>query len=436
MWQVEPRFHSQLPMATVWAYGASQATATTPGPTIEAVRGYPIDVRWSNHLPDRHLLAASVDTSLHMAHPARGIPTVVHLHGAETEPGSDGFPESWFTAEFAEKGPTWEKETYHYENEQRSTLLWYHDHALGFTRLNIYAGVAGLYILRDPANDPRTLPSGRYEVPLILQDRMFHADGSLAYPTTGVNPDHPQWQPEFFGNVICVNGTAWPHLDVEPRRYRFRVVNASGSRFYRLGVATEDPAWSEGPTIRQIGTDGGLLRKAVWIAGGPGRRNHALLVAPAERADVIVDFTGLPVGSRFVLTNDAATPFPGGDPYCHISEHEDNEMMRPYQVVGATVAKQASVAATSGEEFLSLHEGGAPRAVTLVVSRLAMVDLDVLDVSGRRLRELLRRALPPGTYGYAWDGLDESGRKVPRGVYFVRAHSGMESATLKLVLAP
>jgi spore coat protein A, manganese oxidase len=305
MTEFTQKLHSQLPATTVWGYKGSY-----PGPTIEAVRGVPTQVRWQNRLTSPTLLAAlPIDQTLHWADPLQQhlnsdpytgpVPTVTHLHGGETEPQSDGHPEAWFTPGFAQIGPGWRQSLYTYHNQQPGTTLWYHDHALGITRLNVYAGLAGFYLLREPAVESAlNLPGGNYEREIVIQDRQFHANGQLAYPSAGVNPTiHPFWTPEFFGDTIVVNGKVWPYLNVEPRKYRFRLLNGSNARFYNL-------KFSNGRPFTQIGTDGGYLAKPVQLT--------QLLLAPGERADVIVDFSGLSVGTRVLLTNDAKAPFPDG----------------------------------------------------------------------------------------------------------------------------
>jgi spore coat protein A len=233
----------------VWGYGTATQSPTYPGRTIETTVNTPITVRWTNNLLDDfgqplpHLLP--VDTSLHWAqpnnYPYSGVPVVTHLHGGHSESASDGLPEFWFTPGFAETGPQWVKETYSYENDQRAATLWYHDHALGITRLNVYAGMAGFYLLRDgqdtglPDNS-LGLPAGKYEVPVVIQDRMFTEDGQLYYPSEPEveGAPAPSVLPEFFGDHILVNGQAWPVLDVEPTVYRFRLLNGSDSRFYNF----------------------------------------------------------------------------------------------------------------------------------------------------------------------------------------------------------
>jgi len=290
---------------TVWGYNGSY-----PGPSFEATKGVPINVTWTNDLVGRngkplpHLLP--VDTSLDWAFTntrysiaKNGVPVVTHLHGGHTESASDGLPEQWFTPRFKQTGVDFVKQTFHYANDQNAASLWYHDHALGITRLNVYAGLAGFYNLRDPAVESAlNLPSGKYEVPIAIQDRMFTADGQLYYPSTPplAGQPNPSILPEFFGDHILVNGEAWPFLNVEPRKYRFRLLNGSDSRVYTLRL-------SSGTSFTQIGGDQGYLPAPVTLT--------QLTIAPGERADVIVDFAGLQ-GQQVIIRNNAKTPFPSG----------------------------------------------------------------------------------------------------------------------------
>lgn len=192
-----------------------------------------------------------------------------------------------------------------YYNEQRASMVWYHDHALGNTCTNVYAGLAGAYIIRDEQDtgdpeNPLGLPAGPYEIPLVLQDKTFNADGSMFYPTRGVTADHPEWVPEFFGDVAVINAKVWPYLDVELRRYRLRIVNGSQSRFYNLRFVHGHS--HNALAFTQIGAEGGLLRAPVTMT--------ALLIAPGERADVIIDFSDH--HGSFIVTNDARAPYPAG----------------------------------------------------------------------------------------------------------------------------
>ncbi len=312
VWQIQQQLHSQLPMTTVWGYGPTQATASYPGATIEVTRNVPIDVRWTNHLPMTHLFYYAIDPTLMKAETSTGVPIVTHVHGNEVEPQSDGGPLSWFTPGFAEKGPGWKHEVYHYVNTQLPTTLWYHDHAFGFTRHNVYAGLAGFYIIRDPGHEPAGLPSGAYEIPIVIQDKMFTTDGQLWYPNEGETPERPIWIPEFFGNVSIVNGKVWPYLNVEPRKYRFRFLNGANARFYSLALA-ERVTSAPGPAFYQIGTDGGYLAEPVVLNVPSDPMSPRLLMAPAERCDVIIDFSAYALGTEFILKNTGKAPFPNGE---------------------------------------------------------------------------------------------------------------------------
>ncbi len=311
MTQFKQQLHSQLPPTEVWGYNGSY-----PGPSFEASRGTPISVTYANALPKVHLFQDAVDETVSHGYGFPDVRTVVHLHGAEVKADSDGNPTAWFSFNFETTGAGWSQKAYTYPNSQEATTLWYHDHAIGTTRLNICAGLAGFYFLRDPGiqfeaglpggpMDPPIMKKGvvvggPYEVPLLIQDRLFNSDGSILYPNQGVNPSiHPEWIPEYFGDTILVNGKVWPYLNVEPRKYRFRFLDGSNARFYDLSFANKPVK------IHQIGTDGGYLSAPVPIAD--------IFLAPAERADTIVDFSALEVGDKAILYNTAPGPYPGGD---------------------------------------------------------------------------------------------------------------------------
>ncbi|MDD4858683.1 MAG: multicopper oxidase [Dehalococcoidales bacterium] len=354
------------PATTVWGYGSANgpdpgkrgSTYSWPAYTIEAESYKNVRVYWINGLVDKkgnylpHLFP--VDQTLHWANPpgpadsmgmnpapyTGPVPIVTHLHGSHVQPVSDGYPEAWYLpnaknipAGFATQGSKYGSvlpapkgsALFEYDNSQPATTLWYHDHSLGMTRTNVYAGLAGFYLIRDDIEKRLNLPGPApkqgdkpgtkyYEIPLVIQDRTFNTDGSLFYPasreffdgfTGPYIPDSdvpPIWNPEFFGNAMVVNGKTWPYLEVEPRLYRFRVLNGSNSRFM---ILTFDKA---GLKINQIGSDGGLLPdKPVAL--------DRLLMAKAERADIIVDFSSFAPGEEITLLNlGPDEPFGGGEP--------------------------------------------------------------------------------------------------------------------------
>jgi spore coat protein A len=272
------------------------------GPTIVTKANLPynpanaVTVRWVNKLPTQLPFAqvpygtnnypseASGNYGPHLWATTGVGSAVAHLHGGHTDSQFDGIPNQYFAPG--------QSRVYTYRNDQEAATIWYHDHALGYTRLNVYAGLAGGWVVSDKFEKGLNLPSGKYDIPLIVQDKTFRADGSLYYPE--------MWTPEFFGDVAVVNGTAFPTLNVEARKYRFRIVNGSQSRFYRFRIPRLDETLLP---INQIGSDGGLLLQTA--------STDKLLLGPGERADVILDFSGL-TGENLTLWNDAETPFSGG----------------------------------------------------------------------------------------------------------------------------
>lgn len=304
------KFHPDLPPTRTWGYWSDDPQAGLPylGPTIVATRRpndavqTAVTVEWRNELGNAFL--PNDPTIMGAVLPGEPAAMVTHLHGGENLPQFDGTPLQWFTRG-GKTGPHYITSTSTYYNEQRASMVWYHDHAVGNTRTNVYAGLAGVYIIRDDqdtgeVDNPLGLPAGAYEIPLVLQDKTFNGDGSMFYPTQGVTTDHPEWVPEFFGDVAVINAKIWPFLDVEPRRYRLRIVNGSQSRFYNLRFVHGHS--QQALPFTQIGAGGGFLRAPV--------RMTALLIAPGERADVIVDFSGH--HGSFIVTNDARAPYPAG----------------------------------------------------------------------------------------------------------------------------
>ncbi|HSM93005.1 MAG TPA: multicopper oxidase domain-containing protein [Anaeromyxobacteraceae bacterium] len=254
---------------------------------------------------------------------AVGIPAVPHLHGGEVPPVLDGGPDAWFTSDGLIKGHDFysnpnfaaaaNEAVYSYPNSQGAAPLWFHDHVLGATRLNVYAGIAGVYYLLDPAQEAWftgiKMRPVQEVVPLVLQDRMFDTNGQLYFPndTSGgvlsaLNPQHPYWVPEFIGDTIVVNGKVWPYLQVEPRRYRFLFLNGSNARTYEMFLISAANG-KAGPTMWVIGNDGGFLDAPAPMA--------RLVVMPGERYEVIVDFTKV-AGQTLILRNTAKAPYPGG----------------------------------------------------------------------------------------------------------------------------
>ncbi|MBT2634511.1 multicopper oxidase family protein [Bacillus sp. ISL-26] len=281
------KLHRDLPPTRLWGYNG-----LFPGPTIDVQQNESVYIKWMNDLPQTHFLP--VDHTIHHSesgHSESDVKTVVHLHGGATPPESDGYPEAWFTRHFEETGPYFEKEIYHYPNKQRGALLWYHDHAMAITRLNVYAGLTGMYIIREQKEKRLRLPEGEYDVPLMILDRTLNDDGSLVYPSGPDNPSEtlpkPSIVPFLCGETILVNGKAWPYMEVEPRTYRFRILNASNTRTFTLGL-------SNGSDFIQIGSDGGLLPRSV--------KTQSISLAPAERYDVLIDFSAFN-GENMILTN-------------------------------------------------------------------------------------------------------------------------------------
>jgi spore coat protein A len=269
----EMKIHRDLKPTRLWSFGGA-----VPGPTLETRSGQGFLVEWANQLPQQHFLP--IDHRLHGAEADKPqVRTVAHMHGAFVRPESDGYPEDWIVPG--------KSALYHYPNQQDAAMLWYHDHAMGINRLNIYAGLFGLTFVRDRVEDGLNLPSGKYEVPLTLFDRLITPDGQLYYPISEI-PGAP-WVPEVFGDAILVNGKLFPYLEVEPRKYRFRALNASNGRFYHLSL-------SNGAAFHQIGTDQGLLSAPVGV--------KSLMLAPGERADVVVDFSD-GRGEQVVLKSDS-----------------------------------------------------------------------------------------------------------------------------------
>ena len=455
-----------MPATTVWAYGAVSSASSrglllhnAPSLTIETTWKRPVRVKWINDLKDAsgnyrpHLLP--VDPTLHWANPPQGsdpatygagsrdsrptfdstpgpytgpVPIVTHLHGAAgVGDESDGYAEAWYLpaagnipAGYATEG-TWYNffagkaaskfavawgpgfAVFQYPNDQRESTLWYHDHALGMTRLNVYAGPAGFFLVRGgpegdkavldsrfgttaalPSPAPKeadTFPSKKtyYEIPIAVQDRAFNADDgsgecSLFYPDTRAFFDDyagpyipetevsPIWNPEFFGNMIMVNGNTWPFQTVEKRRYRLRFLNGCQSRFLILDFNA-----ITGVEVWQIGNEGGFLAAPVNLTADNGNR---LLMGLAERADLIVDFTNVPVGNYVLGNVGPDEPFGGGEP------DEDFDTADPDttgQIMQFRVVPAVAPDPTTPPQFLVLP-AIAPLPAETVTRPLALIE--------------------------------------------------------------
>jgi spore coat protein A len=273
MGEVHVKVHRDLPPTRMWGFGG-----TSPGPMFEARSGEGMVVEWVNELPAKHFLP--IDHNLCGAEKDKPeVRAVVHLHGGRTPPASDGWPEEWVV-----QGKS---QVCHYPVKQDAALLFYHDHTMGINRLNIYAGMQGLFCVRDTAEDALNLPKGKYEIPLLLYDRFLRKDGQIEYPVSG--DEKAPWVPEVFSNCMLANGRLFPYVEVEPRRYRLRVMNGSNGRFFRLSIG-------KAVELNVIGSDQGLL-------AAPVAMKH-VLVGPAERTDIVVDFSGH-AGEKLVMQSDS-----------------------------------------------------------------------------------------------------------------------------------
>jgi o-aminophenol oxidase len=372
------RFHRDLPASSIWGF-----EGMIPGPTIEAARGQPVTVEWRNELQGAFPVSVTVAPE---ATDADGVPvqcfpglsggeldrhaagltghTVVHLHGALTPASYDGWAENLF----APGQPA----VHHYPMDQRATLLWYHDHVMGITKLDVYAGLAGLWIVRDDRERELALPEGPpFEVPLLIQDRNFDLDEHGRLTGRLVHKTDPEVM-EAFPPFTVVNGKVWPVLDVQPATYRFRVLNGSNARTYRIVLLRGGVPELE--RITQIGTDHGLLRTPAPVPA------DGLVLASAERADLLVDFSDLAPGSELTVVNTAAAPFDGSAfPAADAENAADLESMLPYpQVLRFRVVGEAASRRSVPRELATDYEppaagalaGARRRAIALVEREL------------------------------------------------------------------
>lgn len=311
------------------------------------------------------------------------IPAVVHLHGGEVPPELDGGPDAWITSDGIRKGFGYYSYSgappkgaiYKYANTQEAAPIWFHDHALGITRLNVYAGLAGGYFILDPSQHlPSNLQPIPEVVPLVLQDRTFDTNGQLFMPADSAggvlwspNPEHPYWVPEFVGDTVVVNGKAWPYLNVEAKRYRFLFLNGSNARTYEMFLVNQATG-RVGPPLWVIGTDGGYLDKPVKIDPALGQK---LTMMPGERYEVIIDFAGY-ANTNLIIRNTGRTPYPKGE------SPQGNTLGRILQFrVGAApnadtsfnpAAQGATIRASTPEDQRIVRLPGAPGGPAIVTT--------------------------------------------------------------------
>lgn len=346
------KFHKNFKEALIYGYNGMY-----PGPTIETMKGQAVKVKWINNLPLNHFLP--VDKTVHGAMGNPEVRTVVHLHGANVAPDSDGHPKAWFTRNWKVVGPQYSRQVYEYPNQQEAATLWYHDHSLGATRLNLYAGLAGFYLIHDFFEESLKLPKGKYDIPLMIQDKSFNSDGSLFYPPRP-NPTEttifPSIARRFIGNTMVVNGKVWPYLEVEPRKYRFRILNASNTNGYTFKLSNGQSFW-------QIGTDGGFLSKTEELKSFP--------LDPAERIDVIIDFSNLK-GQTITLQTEEVPPPAGPGPLVmqfrvgHHTKSEDTSVIpgqiRPFEKLDMPIKTRRFVLTQDtdlyGRTMLSINHKG------------------------------------------------------------------------------
>src|SRR5438093_5190639 len=374
------RFHRDLPESRIWGYDG-----TVPGPTIEAERGKPVMVEWRNELEGplpvvetvapKHVDSDDVPVQC-LPGLSGGTPAprpgalsghaVVHLHGGLTPASFDGWAENLF----APGQPA----VFHYPMNQRAALLWYHDHVMGVTKFDVYAGLAGLWIVRDDRERELGLPEGPpFEVPLLIQDRNFNLDDHGRLTGQLVHKTDPEVM-EAFAPFTVVNGKVWPVLDVQPATYRVRGLNGSNARTYRLMLLRDGVP--EVQRIAQIGTDHGLLRTPVPVPA------DGLVLASAERADLLIDFADLQSGSELTVLNTAAAPFDGSPfPAADAESAADLDGLLPYpQVLRFRVAGDPGIRVSIPRELATDY--APPVAETLAGARRRAIALVEREMDG------------------------------------------------------
>jgi spore coat protein A, manganese oxidase len=352
--EISRRLHPQLPPTPFWAYDDGSGLggqAGSFGMAVVARSGTPVRATFTNNLPSTYPDWIPVDTRL-TAEPDLVVRAMQHLHGGFVAADSDGNP----AIDFDGFGPGETQEVL-YTNQlpqMPASLLWFHDHAFGATRLNVFAGLAAAYIVRDEHDtgtepNPAGIPGGPYEIPLVIQDRQFNADGTFRYPVSDIPGS--VWIGEYFGDVMLVNGRVWPFLDVEPRLYRFRILNGCNARILNLRLG--------GARLWQIGAEGGM-----WDVPVPVKN---LVLAPAERADVLADFRPSR-GQTLLLKNTpprkpVVTPAPPLTPVMQIRVGTTVTQAGPATVPSSLPGRAAQVTGpVAATRFITLNEVGPETA--------------------------------------------------------------------------
>ena len=449
------QLHPNLPPTRLRGFGQN-GNFKHLGGIVATKRDAPVQITFRNNLPANHILP--IDRTI-MGADMGDDRVDVHLHGGYVPWISDGGPQAWWRPN-GEVGPSFinnavlnptakpNEAEYYYPNNQGTRLQWYHDHVFGLTRLNAYAGIATAYVIYDDyelglvANNALPGPLDPRTVYLVFQDKIFvtgstaaqdptwfdvmpnSREGDLWYahvydtdryddlgPAPEGPPPDPSCVPEFFADTMLVNGTVYPYLEVEQRQYRFRLLNACQARFlnprlvYAQGssfpASTEPKVTASGPGFIQIGTEGGFLPIPAMVSG---KNQPLLLLAPAERADLIVDFRDVKAGSTLILYNDAPGPYPMGD--SRNDYYPDNPLVQSIPGYGPNTRTllQIRVKARSGaadppitlpgaltptDSFLVTQTPGAPTPVPAGVNKYRYLTLnESFDAHGRLIQFL------------------------------------------------
>jgi spore coat protein A, manganese oxidase len=471
--QFDDQLHPDLPETRLWGFGQGFDPLNAEwtkhlGGVIAAKRGTPVQITFRNNLPPHHILP--IDKTIMGADGAQNRADV-HLHGGLVPWTSDGGPYAWWDPngnhgvsflnnQVLRPGqvvPNNEAE-YYYPNNQGSRLLWYHDHTFGNTRINAYAGIASAYVIYDDyelslvANNNLPGPLDPRTVYLAFQDKIFVTDATETTDPTWFDkvlfsqpgdlwyahvydterwdlgpdgpPDDPSSIPEFFADTMLVNGAVYPYLEVEQRQYRFRMLNACNARFLnpRLVYATdadstEPQTNAPGPAFIQFGTEGGFL-PAPTMLNGPAQ--PLLLMAPAERADLIVDFRDVSEGSFLILYSDAPAPYPMG---ADVNDYYPGNTATPSSIPGSgpntRTLMQFRVKARSGpadpaitlpanltptDPFLVQQTPGVPTPVPAGVPTRYLTLNETFDSLGRLIQFLgTNEEVNAGLFGRPYD---------------------------------